>query len=68
VEGQIAKAPWGRNGFGYDPIFYYPPYDTTLGDVTDQKKLAVAHRGKAFRAFRQWLDNHGAARVSSGRS
>jgi len=68
VEGQVAKAPWGAHGFGYDPIFYYPPYSTTLGDVPDLKKLAIAHRGKAFRAFRQWLDNHGPARVSSRRS
>ena len=42
-------------GFGYDPIFFYPPYGTTLGDVPDERKLAVAHRGKAFREFRAWL-------------
>ena len=57
VEGEIAPAPRGRFGFGYDPIFFYPPYGTTLGDVDDERKLAVAHRGKAFRQFRAWLDS-----------
>lgn len=55
VEGEIAEEPAGTFGFGYDPIFYYPPYQTTLGNVDDERKLAVAHRGKAFREFRQWL-------------
>ena len=55
VEGEIAAEPAGSSGFGYDPIFYYPPYKTTLGNVDDARKLAVAHRGKAFREFRQWL-------------
>jgi len=55
VEGEIAPEPVGSFGFGYDPIFYYPPYETTLGNVDDERKLAVAHRGKAFREFRQWL-------------
>jgi XTP/dITP diphosphohydrolase len=55
VGGEIAAEPAGSFGFGYDPIFYYPPYKTTLGNVDDERKLAVAHRGKAFREFRQWL-------------
>jgi XTP/dITP diphosphohydrolase len=58
VEGEIAPAPRGPYGFGYDPIFYYPPYGSTLGEVPDEKKLAVAHRGKAFRLFRLWLERH----------
>jgi XTP/dITP diphosphohydrolase len=57
VEGEIAPAPRGTNGFGYDPIFYFQPYGATLGEVDDARKLAVAHRGKAFRAFREWLVN-----------
>ena len=57
VEGEIAPAPAGAFGFGYDPIFFYPPYGTTLGDVSDERKIAVAHRGKAFRQFRQWLEH-----------
>jgi XTP/dITP diphosphohydrolase len=55
VEGEIAEAPRGTCGFGYDPIFYYPPYGCTLGEVDGDRKLAVAHRGKAFRRFRDWL-------------
>jgi XTP/dITP diphosphohydrolase len=56
VEGDIATAPRGSNGFGYDPIFFYPPYASTLGEVDAVRKLAVAHRGKAFRQFREWLE------------
>ena len=55
VEGEIAEAPRGAFGFGYDPIFYYPPYGCTTGEVDGERKLAVAHRGKAFRQFRDWL-------------
>ena len=55
VEGVIAAAPSGSGGFGYDPIFHYPPYGRTLADVTDEAKLAVAHRGHAFRALARWL-------------
>jgi len=55
VEGHIAAKPRGDHGFGYDPIFFYPPYGKTLGEVADEVKLAVSHRGKAFRRFAQWL-------------
>jgi len=55
VEGEIAEAPRGTNGFGYDPIFYFPPYGTTLADVDDTRKLAASHRGKAFRELKCWL-------------
>jgi XTP/dITP diphosphohydrolase len=55
VEGEIADGPRGTFGFGYDPIFYYPAYSSTLGEVDDARKLAVSHRGKAFRQFRDWL-------------
>lgn len=55
VEGEIAPEPHGRHGFGYDPIFFYPPYGCTLGEASEARKLAVAHRGQAFRQFRAWL-------------
>ena len=55
VDGEISASPRGEHGFGYDPIFFYPPYGSTLGEVDAVRKLAVAHRGKAFRTFRQWL-------------
>jgi XTP/dITP diphosphohydrolase len=55
VEGEIAREPRGAGGFGYDPIFHFPAYGTTLADVGDEAKLAVAHRGQAFRALAGWL-------------
>ena len=55
VEGEIAEAPRGAGGFGYDPIFYYPPYGRTLAEVDELEKIAIAHRGVAFRAFAEWL-------------
>jgi XTP/dITP diphosphohydrolase len=55
VEGEIAESPRGDRGFGYDPIFYYPPYGLTLAEVDDEAKLRVAHRGHAFRQFSEWL-------------
>ena len=58
VKGEIAGAPSGAQGFGYDPIFFYPPYDATLGSVDMARKLAVSHRGAAFRRFRMWLEEH----------
>jgi XTP/dITP diphosphohydrolase len=55
VEGQLANAPAGSNGFGYDPVFFYPPYGKTFGEVSDEEKTAVSHRGQAMRAFRDYL-------------
>jgi len=56
VEGLISDAPRGSNGFGYDPIFVYPPYgDQTFGEVTSAMKDAVSHRGRAVRALRAML-------------
>ena len=55
VDGEITDSPRGEYGFGYDPIFFYPPYGCTLGEVLGDRKLAVAHRGKAFAQFGRWL-------------
>jgi XTP/dITP diphosphohydrolase len=55
IQGEIAPEPKGSHGFGYDPIFFYPPYDCTLAEVDGAKKAAVSHRGKAFRQLRDWL-------------
>jgi len=56
VEGTIAPAPRGAGGFGYDPIFYYPPYRMTLAEA-GERKAAVSHRGEAFRALRAFLES-----------
>jgi XTP/dITP diphosphohydrolase len=55
VDGEIADTPRGANGFGYDPIFFYPPFGRTLGEATRDEKDSVSHRGKAFRALRAFL-------------
>jgi XTP/dITP diphosphohydrolase len=55
AEGRITREPRGQNGFGYDPIFVYPPYGRTLAEVTTAEKLAVSHRGQAFRKLRDYL-------------
>jgi XTP/dITP diphosphohydrolase len=55
VEGLLAEAPAGPNGFGYDPIFYYPSYGRTFGEVSDAEKIAVSHRGQAMRVVREFL-------------
>ena len=57
VEGEIAPEPRGQGGFGYDPIFYYGPYGCTLGETTDEEKIAIAHRGVAFRHLAKWLES-----------
>jgi XTP/dITP diphosphohydrolase len=56
VEGRIAPEPKGAGGFGYDPIFFYPPYGQTLAEAGD-RKAAVSHRGEAFRALRKFLES-----------
>lgn len=55
IEGEIAPEPRGAAGFGYDPIFYYPPYRRTLAEVTSAEKLRVAHRGAAIMRLADWL-------------
>jgi XTP/dITP diphosphohydrolase len=57
IQGEIAPEPKGTHGFGYDPIFFYPPYDCTLAEVDGARKAAVSHRGKAFRQLRNWLEH-----------
>jgi XTP/dITP diphosphohydrolase len=55
VEGEIAAEPRGEYGFGYDPIFLYPPMGRTLGELDRELKSTLSHRGSAFRAFRRYL-------------
>ena len=55
IEGEIAPEPRGTNGFGYDPIFFYPPFDCTLAELDLERKATVSHRGQAFGALRRYL-------------
>jgi XTP/dITP diphosphohydrolase len=57
VEGRIAAEPRGTNGFGYDPLFFYPPLGCTLAELDPERKASVSHRGQAFRALRAHLVN-----------
>ncbi|MBF0508863.1 MAG: XTP/dITP diphosphatase [Deltaproteobacteria bacterium] len=54
--GLITTQPVGQNGFGYDPVFYYPPLEKTFAQLTMPEKNSVSHRGKAFNEFRSELD------------
>jgi XTP/dITP diphosphohydrolase len=58
VNGEIASQPRGTNGFGYDPIFYYPPFGCTLAELDLERKATVSHRGHAFAALRDQLLAH----------
>jgi XTP/dITP diphosphohydrolase len=58
VEGLVSPEPRGTHGFGYDPIFLHPPSGRTLGELEDDEKRAVSHRGEAFRALRAYLSGH----------
>jgi XTP/dITP diphosphohydrolase len=54
-EGVIAPEPRGAGGFGYDPLFFYPPFNATFGEVSAERKHGVSHRGIAARAARALL-------------
>jgi len=55
VEGLIAEEMRGTNGFGYDPLFFYPPFGRTFGEVPRAEKDHVSHRGKSFARLREFL-------------
>lgn len=58
VDGEVAPAPRGTDGFGYDPMFLYPPTGRTCAEMSRDEKAAVSHRGAAARAMRTWLARH----------
>ena len=55
VEGRILDAPRGRDGFGYDPLFFYPPLDCTFAEIPGARKQEVSHRGQALKAMVEYL-------------
>ena len=64
-EGLISHSPAGANGFGYDPVFYYPPLEKTFAQMTMEEKSRVSHRGKALGELREefeqvmtWIRQH----------
>lgn len=59
VEGEITRQAYGEGGFGYDPIFYYPPMGRTFGQVSAQEKNSVSHRANALKLFYSKLIEEG---------
>jgi XTP/dITP diphosphohydrolase len=56
VEGQLLTSPRGTNGFGYDPLFFYPPFGCSFGEVSREKKQTVSHRGEALGKMLRYLN------------
>jgi len=56
--GRILEAHEGTNGFGYDPLFYSDDLEMSFGVAPPAEKDSVSHRGRAFRAFADWLEAH----------
>ncbi len=56
AEGILLRSPRGSNGFGYDPLFYFPQIAKTFAELTAEEKAMYSHRGAAFRAFLKWED------------
>jgi XTP/dITP diphosphohydrolase len=54
AEGLILDAPRGTNGFGYDPLFYFPEIQKTFAELTAEEKSKYSHRGRAFQEFLKW--------------
>jgi XTP/dITP diphosphohydrolase len=58
IDGEIVAEPRGTNGFGYDPIFFYPSLGRTLAELESSQKSTVSHRGQAFAKLRAFLTAH----------
>ena len=67
VEGRIAPEPRGTGGFGYDPIFFYPPFGMTLAEA-GPRKAEVSHRARAFRELRDYLEHESHERTRNTRN
>ena len=61
IHGELTREPYGENGFGYDPIFYYPPMGKTTAEMTSEEKNRVSHRAKALKVFYEKLKEAGYA-------
>lgn len=61
IHGELLREPRGKNGFGYDPIFYYPPMGMSTAEMSSEEKNKVSHRGAALRVFYEKLKEAGYA-------
>lgn len=57
TEGILLHAPRGSNGFGYDPLFFFPQIEKTFAELSAEEKARYSHRGAAFRQFLEWADH-----------
>lgn len=57
VEGVIIDDRRGDGGFGYDPIFFYPPYEKTFAQLSTEEKNRISHRARAFQKIKNYLEN-----------
>lgn len=68
VEGVLLDAPRGENGFGYDPLFFFPEFAKTTAELDMTTKSRISHRGKALRRMIGWLEAHHARLVLAART
>ena len=61
IHGELTRAPAGENGFGYDPIFYYPPLGKTTAELSPEEKNQVSHRANALKLFYEKMKEAGYA-------
>ena len=61
VHGELTREPRGENGFGYDPIFYYPPAGCTTAQLPSEQKNEISHRGNALKLFYEKMKEAGYA-------
>jgi len=61
VHGMLLREPRGTNGFGYDPLFFFPEFNKTTAELDMQTKGRISHRGKALRRMISWLAAHAQA-------
>ena len=61
IHGELTREPVGENGFGYDPIFYYPPLGKTTAELSPEEKNQVSHRANALKLFYEKMKEAGYA-------
>ena len=61
IHGELTREPRGENGFGYDPIFYYPPMGMTTSEMPSAAKNQVSHRANALKVFYEKMKEAGYA-------
>ena len=61
IHGELLREPRGKNGFGYDPIFYYPPLGKSTAELSSEEKNQISHRANALKVFYEKLKEAGYA-------